>query len=233
MNPSPFQITPEGLQAQNNTIRLLLSPLHGPLRFEDGALTEETEYNLLVHHLKGSTDFELTLNGEPAQPPAYLQNDATLWGRLNTGDRPGRIRFQITSNQTELFCADLSIRPSKLDYETDYYIMRSDLEAICRTLTFAPPRFARTETQIHSGENTPLEFLQIAGQHLVRLRHLLSAICKHPNRKLATNIQYPSVSHAKGHDPESIAYLLRTPAVWTPLSDHARLTPLQIGRAHV
>ena len=82
MNTSPFQNTPEGLRAENQSIRLLLSPIHNRFLIDGGVLVEETECNLLLRHVKEESDFQLSINGKPATKPIYLQDGSTVWGRL-------------------------------------------------------------------------------------------------------------------------------------------------------
>lgn len=230
----PFKTTAAGLVAANSAVRLVVSPLGNPPPSGDDTLFEETEYNLLVRKRRGRGGLRLEIDGQNAEEVGFLRGKNALWGRLNTGDRPGRIRLRVTLDDREALCAEIDVRPTKLDYETHFRAMRADLEAICRGLAYAPPRAARVGAQTGRGESTPLDFLQVAQVRLGRLCHTLRSILKHPDRRLVSHRTVRSVSLARGHDPASAAYLLRNPSVWTPLPDGpTRLVPLTSGNRRI
>ncbi|MDA0749019.1 MAG: hypothetical protein O2954_21070, partial [bacterium] len=62
----------------------------------------------------------LEIDGRPAESPAFLREGRALWGRLDTGGRPGRIHFVVYLNDTEVLHADIDVRPALLDYETHF-----------------------------------------------------------------------------------------------------------------
>ncbi len=228
MIPISFKKTPAGLVAATRAVRLVLSPVGDRALLEGDPILEETEYNLLVRQLKGRGDLRLEIEGQNAEDLGFLREENTLWGRLNTGDRPGRIRLRVCLDGREALCAEIDVRPAKLDYETHFQAMRDDLETLCRSLAYGPPQTARIDTKAGRGEGTPLDFLQAAQARLDRLCHTLRAILRQPDRRLSSHRAVRPVSLARGQDPDSAVYLLRTPAVWTPLPDGpTRLIPLR------
>ena len=101
-------------------------------------LVEATECNCLIRPLN-EKDISVYIDDQPAETLGFLRDGHALWGRLATGDHPGHIRFCIRSDNVDLLYAELNVRPSHLDYETDYQIMRADLERISRELVYLLP----------------------------------------------------------------------------------------------
>ena len=233
MHPVPLKKTASGLVAANRSVRLVVSPI-GDRPISENGLLEETECNLLVRRLRGRGDLRLEIDGQDVQDLGFLREGRTIWGRLNTGDRPGRIRLRILLDGEEALCAELDVRPAKLDYETDFQTMRDDIESVCRALAYTPSRASRIAVSPGEGEAAPLDFLQAADACLVRLCRLLRVILKQPDRRLATHRVSRPVSLARGDDPDAIAFLVRTPSAWTPLPESpSRLTPLAIGNRRI
>ena len=233
MLPAPLKKTASGLVAANRSVRLVLSPV-GDRPISGNGLLEETECNLLVRRLRGRGDLRLEIDGQNARDLGFLRQGRNIWGRLNTGDRPGRIRLRVLLDGEEALCTELDVRPAKLDYETHFQAMRANVESACRALAYAPARAARFAVSPDKGDATPLDFLQAADACLVRLCRLLRAILKQPDRRLATQRVVRPVSLARGDDPDAIAFLIRTPSAWTPLPERpSRLTPLTAGNRRI
>ena len=127
-----------GLSQKINTPRILLSPVQSHVISDH--VTEATECNCLIRPLNGE-DISVYIDDQPVETLGFLRDGYALWGRLATGDHPGHIRFCIRSDEVDLLYAELDVRPSHLDYETDYQIMRADLERISRELVYP---FARS-----------------------------------------------------------------------------------------
>jgi len=247
MNPSqdihtPFIKTSDGLVAQNDHARILLSSVHGNMIYDGNHLIEATECNCLVRPLKGQ-NITLYIDDQPAETLGFLRDDHTLWGRLTTGDRPGHIRFRICANNSDLLRAELEIRPSRLDYETDYQIMRADLEDICRELVYLLPAQTRITTHLTDIRASDLDFRQVLDTLLNHLVRTLHAILKRPDRRLSKIQLTRPIDRTPGRDPDAITHLIRSPEFWTsrsesndlphlPLTDHIGCTHLRETHRH-
>ena len=224
-----FAQTTEGLVAQNDRARILLSPVQS---FDGDHLAESTECNCLIRPRNGE-NISVFINDQPAEAMGFLRDGHALWGRLATGDHPGHIRFCIRAGDADLLYAELEVRPSRLDYETDYHIMRDELQRVSRQLLYLLPNHARIATHLTDAQGGALDFHQVLDQLLNQLVRTLHAIVKRPDRHLKTAQRIRAVDRAHGRDPHAIAHLIRSPQFWT--SDTHRHPSLTegIGYTHV
>ena len=158
-----------------------------------------------------------------------------------TGDHPGHIRFCIRSDHADLLYAELDVRPSHLDYETDYQFMRADLERISRELIYLLPDQTRISTRLIGDRGSNLDFHQVLDRLLNQLVRTLHAILKRPHRRLKTVQRIRAVDRAQGRDPDAIVDMIRSPQFWThsgtdlphlPLADGIVCTHLRETHRH-
>lgn len=227
-----------GLVAENEHARILLSPVQGQV-FSDH-LVEATECNCLIRPLNGE-DISVYIDDQPAETLGFLRDGHALWGRLATGDHPGHIRFCIRSENVDLLYAELDVRPSHLDYETDYQFMRADLERVSRELVYLLPDQTRITTRLIDDRGSNLDFHQVLDRLLNQLVRTLHAILKRPHRRLKTVQHTRAVDRAQGRDPDAIAHMIRSPQFWThsgtdlphlPLADGIVCTHLRETHRH-
>ena len=224
-----FLQTTEGLVAQNECARILLSPVQG---FDGDYLAEATECNCLIRPRNGET-LSVFIDDRPAEAMGFLRDGHALWGRLATGDHPGHIRFCIRAGDADILYAELEVRPSRLDYETDYHIMRGDLQRVSRELLYSLPNHAQIATHLTDAQGGALDFHQVIAHllnHLVRTMH---AIVKRPDRHLKTAQRIRPVDRATGSDPQAISHLIRSPQFWTSDTTRRPYLPDGIGYTHV
>ena len=222
MNPSQdiqttFIQTSDGLVAQNKYARILIAPLTGNILFDDNVLTESTECNCLVRSFD-QEPITLYINDQPADTQGFIFENQTLWGRLTTGNHPGHIHFRIETNNSLLLQATINIHPSHLDYETDYRLMRTDLERISREIVYLLPDQTRIATNLISNDGSHLDFHQILALHFNQLFRSLQAILKRPDRRLTAIQLTRTIDQSPGRDPNALVELSRTPKFWTPTS---------------
>lgn len=222
-SPSPFVQMADGLVAQNEQVRLLISPVH---RAGD-VLIEDTECHVLVQALSDGR-VELFIDGDPAS--GFLRDGRLLWGRLHTGDRPGRRRFDVRVDGRGVLCADLDVRPAKLDCDADYETMRADIERICRSLFYMLPHQGRTAMHLCPTEGTALDFVQIAERLLDPLLSALRAVSKCPDQRLVAQTSVRPVALATGRDPDALAHLARTPSAW--VRQAGKPVPARVRETH-
>lgn len=208
-----FTQNDQGLIAHTKQVSIQLSPVNKTVLFDPQGLLEDTECNVLIR--TGLEHIQCLINGQSTTELGFLHDGQTQWGRINTGDRPGHITFQIQQHNTTLLTAQLPIRPSKLNYETDYHIMRDDLQRIARTLVFSLPQNAHIQTQITNEQGSPLDFFTYITQTSTQLIQTLHAILKRPHRHLTQHTQTRPISLATGRDPEALTHVVRTPTHWT------------------
>lgn len=233
-----FSKTSDGLVAENDYARILLSPVQGQV-FSDH-LVEATECNCLIRPLNRE-DISVYIDDHPAETLGFLRDGHALWGRLATGDHPGHIRFCIRSDDADLLYVELDVRPSHLDYETDYQIMRADLERISRELVYLLPDQTRITTRLIDDRGSNLDFHQVLDRLLNQLVRTLHAILTRPHRSLKTVQLIRAVDRAQGRDPDAIAHMIRSPQFWThsgadlphlPLADGIGCTHLRETHRH-
>jgi predicted component of viral defense system (DUF524 family) len=226
------------LIAENEHVRLQLSPVNPNVPFTNEGLTEETECNVLIR-TRIDGEIQCHINGQPTIDLGFITDGNTQWGRINTGDRPGHIEFRIQKDGQTILSANLSIRPTKLDYENDYQTMRDDIQHIARALVFALPKHAQIHTQITNEQGSPLDFLQLIEQQCTRLIQTLRIILKRPHRQLASHTEIRPISLATGRDPDALTHIAHNTAHWTtPSKTHKKpfsiqnLTHLQETQHH-
>ncbi|MYC12773.1 MAG: DUF2357 domain-containing protein [Gemmatimonadetes bacterium] len=233
-----FSKTSDGLVAENDYARILLSPVQGQV-FSDH-LVEATECNCLIRPLN-EKDISVYIDDQPVETLGFLRDGHALWGRLATGDHPGHIRFCIRSDNVDLLYAELDVRPSYLDYETDYQIMRADLERISRELVYLLPDQTRISTRLTDDKGNNLDFHQVLDRLLNQLVRTLHAILKRPHRHLKTVQRIRAVDRAQGRDPDAIVDMIRSPQFWThsetdlphlPIADDVVCTHLRETHRH-
>ena len=226
-----FAQRPEGLVAQNARARILLSPVQG---FDGDYLAEATECNCLIRPRDGK-NISVFIDDRPAEAMGFLRDGHALWGRVATGDHPGHIRFCIRAGDEDILYAELEVRPSRLDYETDYHIMRDDLQRVSRELLYLLPNHARIATHLTDAQGGALDFHQVLARLLNQLVRTLHAITKRPDRHLKTAQRIRPVDRAAGRDPQAIAHLIRSPQFWTSDTKSRPYPPLAdgIGYTHV
>ena len=232
-----FIHTSDGLVAENDHARILLSPVQGVV---SDHLFEATECNCLIRPLNGE-DISVYIDDRPAETFGFLRDGNALWGRLATGDHPGHIRFCILSDNVDLLYAELHVRPSHLDYETDYQIMRADLERISRELVYLLPDQTRISTRLIDDRGSNLDFHQVLDRLLNQLVRTLHAILKRPHRRLKTVQRIRAVDRAQGRDPDAIVDMIRSPQFWAhsgtdlphlPIADGIGCTHLRETHRH-
>ncbi|MCY4351650.1 MAG: DUF2357 domain-containing protein, partial [Gemmatimonadetes bacterium] len=206
-----FTQTSDGLVAENDHARILLSPVQGNVVSDH--LFEATECNCLIRPLNGE-DISVYIDDQPVETLGFLRDGHALWGRIATGDHPGHIRFCIRSDHVDLLYAELDVRPSHLDYETDYQIMRADLERISRELVYLLPDQTRISTRLIDDRGSNLDFHQVLDRLLNQLVRTLHAILKRPHRRLKTVQRIRAVDRAQGRDPDAIVDMIRSPQFW-------------------
>ncbi len=229
-----FVQTPEGLVAQNDHARILLSPVRGNVIFDGDPLTEATECNCLIRPLNRE-NISVYINDQLAETLGFIRDARALWGRIATGDHPGQICFCIRSGQADILLADLEVRPSRLNYETDYQTMREDIQRISRELIYLLPNHARITTHLTDTSGGALDFYQVLDHLLNQLARTLHAILKRPDRHLKTVQRTCAIDRSSGRDPAAIAHMIRSPQFWTSDATHIpflRLTD-SIGCTHV
>ena len=215
-----------GFVAENEYVRLQISPVNPNIPFTNEGLTEETECNVLIRtHLEGETLCHI--NRQSTQSLGFISDNNTQWGRINTGDRPGQIAFRIQHNGQTILSANLPIRPAKLDYENDYQTMRDEIQHIARALVFALPKHAQIHTQLTGKRGTPVDFLQLVEQQSTHLIQTLQAILKRPHRQLTSHTETRPISLATGRDPNALTHLARNTTHWTT-SPKTQLKPFSI-----
>ena len=233
-----FVQTSDGLVAENDYVRILLSPVQGNVIADH--LFEATECNCLIRPLN-EKDISVYIDDQPAEALGFLRDGHALWGRLATGDHPGHIRFCIRSGHADLLYAELDVRPSHLDYETDYQIMRADLERISRELVYLLPDQTRITTRLIDDRGSNLDFHQVLDRLLNQLVRTLHAILKRPHRHLKTVQRIRAVDRAHGRDPDAIVDMIRSPKFWThsatdlphlPIADGIGCTHLRETHRH-
>ena len=208
-----FAQNTNGLIAQNEHVRLQLSPVHSSVPFTPEGLTEETECNVLIRTLFDG-EIQCLINRQPTTTLGFITDGHTQWGRINTGDRPGHIEFRIQKNGQIILLTHLPIRPAKLNYETDYQTMRDNLQHIARQLVFSLPKHAHIYTQMTNEKGSPLDFLQIIEHQCTRLIQTLHTILKRPHRQLTPHTQTRPISLATGHDPNALTDIARNSTHW-------------------
>ena len=230
MKSVPFQQISTGLIAQNDRVRLQIFPVYNTWVFEENCLSEDIECQILVQILISGTP-ELFISGDLLS--GVFGDGSTLWGRINTGDRPGFIYFTVCVNGQTALCADLQVRPSKLEYETHHAAMKADLERICRDLLYALPHQNRIVMRLDKSTGTALDFWHIIHHLFTQLQHALHHILKQPNQCLTTCTTQRPVVLSTGRDPETITHLMRTPSAWVPLSPFAPIHALSTHRGKI
>ena len=233
-----FTQTFDGLVAENDHARILLSPVQGNVVSDH--LVEATECNCLIRPLNEKS-ISVYIDDQPVETLGFLRDGYALWGRLATGDHPGHIRFCIRSDNVDLLYAELDVRPSHLDYETDYQIMRADLERVSRELVYLLPDQTRISTHLIDDRGSNLDFHQVLDRLLNQLVRTLHAILKRPHRRLKTVQRIRAVDRTQGRDPNAIAHMIRSPQFWThtatdlphfPIADGIGCTHLRETHRH-
>ena len=224
-----FAQTSDGLVAENDHARILLSPVQGNVVSDH--LVEATECNCLIRPLNGE-DISVYIDDQPAETLGFLRDGHALWGRLATGDHPGHIRFCIRSDNADLLYAELDVRPSRLNYETHYQVMRADLERVSRELVYLLPDQTRITTRLIDDRGSNLDFHQVLDRLLNQLVRTLHAVLKRPHRRLKTVQHTRAVERAQGRDPNAVAHMIRSPQFWTRNLPHLPLAD-GIGCTHV
>jgi hypothetical protein len=149
--------------------------------------------------------------------------------------RVGGVRFEVVADGGGVLTAEAEVRPARLDYRTHFGAMRADIEAVCRSLLFRMPDGVRARGSAVCAEGpSAAEYLGLLEGLFADLAQGVEAILRSPRRRLTRRPEVVEVSRARGGGAEAMAWVVRTPSVWVPVSaEGIALRPLRSSRGEV
>lgn len=156
------------------------------------ALFEETAYKVTVMNKRGSPA------GFRHQDPSLIENvtsvagqSSILSGTINFRSQVGRSAFELDDGSSRLEVI-VEVRPSKLDYESDYEALRESVSGLARQLVleFLRATYGGGKAAGDQTGTRRLDWLLLLRDEVDRLESALAHIVGHPHAQLVREVEF-------------------------------------------
>lgn len=202
------------LQGEEDALRLRFRLLSGRSWPDDGDyIPEESYVRIEAENCDGSDPPEVTLHGLAGAAPEYTEGSCRII-EMQLGSTLGFVPVELRVG-TRRVTAEVEVRPRKLDYQTHYQAMRSELEELAQNLLLHSWQAAAERHGVAPAEErTPAELVNLLRQLWAEVRRTFELIALDPHRDLVSEFAVADASRAREIGPESLADLVRQPSYW-------------------
>jgi predicted component of viral defense system (DUF524 family) len=186
-----------------------LNPASGQMETADDALSypiffENTDYDLYLTAKSSAIDLKL-----PSPASLNYARDDLRHYRINFRNDVGFFEIEILANE-EPAIIQIEVFPLKIDYRSDYLIMRDEISEIVRNLAFSV--LVRTYGQaIPSSSDNPTlaEWLALVRFYFNKFMAAAQAIERNPHSRLLRSMERTKVDRVRKVDPALLRQGLR------------------------
>jgi uncharacterized protein len=219
-----LQLTRKGqvLQGEEHALRLRLRLIGGRAWPADGDyVPEESQLLIEAADLEGAGPPDIELHGLRGVAPEYVDGCVRVM-TVQLGSTLGFLPIEIAVGTRRAF-AEVEVRPKKLDYQTHYLAMKSQLEELAQNLLVHSWQAAVERYGLAPSEDrTPAELVSLLNQLWAEVRRAFELIALDPHRDVVSEFDIADASRARQVGPESLADLVRQPSFWV---EHPPDTP--------
>lgn len=209
-----LKLTPrsEWIAFEGDNWRDVAKPLDSDPTLEIGPpIYEQLDYQVyLIAHLSGDQVRIQHRDPQITQRLSFRENNRVAYGVINFQGQIGRSLFTIEINGRPQLDLELEVFPTKIDYETDYKEILSQIQEVLTSLAYEYLRSTHQLGKLDKDRRpSRLEWLILLEHILGELEKSVRYVAQHPRRSLVRRQSYNRIERIRRMDSSVRAQVRR------------------------